>query len=134
LIYALWIMGKNGESIFFNSYEEKMEEISKNYEVVSGLLAAIKMFAKDVSGEEASWITLEDKTFMYKAVKEVYFILYVSEEEKVDDVFDKLEEAYITAENKEEVAKKVNEIIMRHNRRRQLDELGDILRKVGGLP
>jgi len=131
VIYALWIMDKDGKNIFFNSYEG---EIKDNYKMVSGLLAAIKTFTKDVSGEETSWIILEDKTFVYKAIGEGYFILYVSEGEKVDDVFDELEEACLTAEGKEELAKKVNEVIVRYNKRRRLDKLDEILRRVGGLP
>lgn len=131
MIYALWIMKESGENVFFNSYEKGREE---NYNLVSGLLAAIKMFAKDVSGEDASWINLENKTFVYKAMKGGYFVLYVDEGERVDDVFDRLEEACLSAESGEELAKKVDEIIMRYNRRVRLEKLGDILRKVGGLP
>ncbi|MBS7287814.1 MAG: hypothetical protein KIH01_03470 [Candidatus Freyarchaeota archaeon] len=131
MIYALWIMKENGENVFFNSYEK---DGKVNYSLVSGLLTAIKMFAKDVSGEDASWITLENKTFVYKVTREGYLVLYVDEKEKVDDVFDRLEEAFLSAESGEELAKKVDEIIMKYNRRVRLEKLGDILRKAGGLP
>ncbi len=130
MIYALWIMGSDGKNIFFKTYRDE----SINYDLVRGILTAVKTFSREVSREDISWVTVEDRKFIYRTVKDLYFIFYVKNEGGLREFLDEFEKACMSAESKEELIEKVNGIIEKYNKKKRLEELNDVLRKVEGLP
>lgn len=124
LIRAVWVIDEKNS--FFRSYEKS----DVDYSLISGLLTAIKMFVKDVSGGNVSSIDLEDRTFVYKITRERIFIIYTDEKEGLDRVFEKLEELCLSIGDKEELSRRIDDVIKKHNRQKRLEKLDELLQKI----
>ncbi len=129
MIHALWIIDRSGKIVFFKSYLG--EEIKS--EIVGGLLTAIQTFASDVSEEGVSYVLLENKLFTYKISRGEYFVLCTDEKEDVGQVLEKIEEAYASGGNREELAEEVDKVIKKYNREKELESLSKILHRVENI-